>query len=104
MKTYAVKSVTEDDRPADRRVVQRLHAHVVASAEEAAPSGVPDAKCEIADQGLDAGLLPDVVRVPQELDVRTIAGDLSSLRHELGDQIAARVDARVRDDPGVAVQ
>src|ERR1700694_3232991 len=77
---------------------------MVAGAEQTAPVDVPHGEREITKQMICTSLLPDLVGVPQELDVRQLGRYLTSLRHELGHQAAACVDSRVSDDPCQAIE
>ena len=71
MKAHAVQRVAEHEVARRLRIVEGLDAEVVSGTEETIRPSIPDGIGKVAKQMLDAILAPGVIRVKDELRIRT---------------------------------
>ena len=100
----AVERVADDDRVADPRIEQRLHAEMIARAEQAAARRIPDDEREIADEMRGAVLAPLAVGARDQFHIRRrVCASMRRARAQRRGEIRSRVDPRVGDHPCAAV-
>src|SRR5260370_4169891 len=95
MKADAIERIAEDHGRAGVCIIERLHAHVVARAEQAAARSVPNGKSKVAQQMLYTFLRPNVISVQDQLDIGKVEGDATPAFLELRYQLMARVYPRI---------
>src|ERR1700680_4380372 len=101
-----LESITENYAGAESGIIEGLDAHMVTGAEESLPCFIPNSEREIPKQMLDAIQSPCSIRVQNQFGIGPAGWhdiDLSG-GLECGEKLSARIDPRIRDDPGFAVQ
>ena len=105
MQANAVERVADDDRRAEPGVEKRLDAQLIARAEQALSRCVPDEEGEVAGEVRHTLLAPPTVGAEDQLGIGGIDARLAvASLLKLGDEVGARIDARVGDDPALAVE
>ena len=105
MQPDAIQRVADDDGVSAVSVEQRLDTEMVSRAEELTAGVVPDGEHEVAKQVQHAILTPALICTQDQFGVR---GNFCRILFPSGakgvDEVAPRIQARVRDDPRRAVQ
>ena len=105
MLANAIESIAEYEGLAHTSVEERLDSQMIASTEEALPGAVPNGEGKIAEQAVDTALAPGLVGTQDEFDIGRIRREIFvALGSQSRDQIAARIDTGIGDDPYFAIE
>jgi len=102
----AFERVAEDYAGAQVRVIEKLHAHVVARAKQLLFCVIPNGEGEIASQAFHASFPPGAVRAQYEFRVGPRGARKIGFPggHPCCEKLFAGVDARVGHDPRLPIQ
>src|SRR5271156_4317151 len=105
MLAKAVQRVAEKKKLAQLGIIKRLHAKMIACAEQNFLARVPDGESKISAQMLHAFRAPRRIRAQNQAGVcGGAASGAIALQRELLFQFLAAVNARIRGDPQLAIE
>src|SRR5579885_206776 len=104
IKPQAVQGIAKYECGTGMKIVKWFDTQMVARAEQMLIAGVPDCKCEIAQQMFGAAFAPHMVSVQYQLGVGCSGSYRPALGNEFVHQIEAVVDAGVGGDPHLAIE
>src|SRR2546425_8631709 len=104
MHTRAIQRVTDNQRPADPRIVERLRAQMVSGAEQSPTGRIPEDEGKIAQQVLDTCITPGVIGMQEQLSVTGRVQAAAAAGLKLFDQLRASVQTRIGGYPPPALQ
>ena len=104
MPANTIQCIAEDEQRANAGVKERLDAQLIARAEEAARSGIPNGKSEISHEVFHTLFAPRLVGTQDEFRISGFGSALLTVGPQGGNQVLPAVYAGVGDNPGIAVQ
>src|SRR2546425_5079878 len=104
MHTRAIQRVTDNQRPADPRIVERLRAQMVSGAEQSPTGRIPEDEGKIAQQVLDTCITPGVIGMQEQLSVTGRVQAAAAAGLKLFDQLRASVQTRIGGYPRPAIE
>src|SRR3989441_11218958 len=104
MHTRAIQRVTDNQRPADPRIVERLRAQMVSGAEQSPTGRIPEDEGKIAQQVLDTCITPGVIGMQEQLSVTGRVQAAAAAGLKLFDQLRASVQTRIGGYPRLAIE
>ena len=85
-------------------VIERLDAQMIATAKQTFSRTIPDPEGEVAQQVVDTVLSPGEIGAQKELDIGRGPETVLGLIFQFGDQVRARIQTSVGDNPNCSVQ